>query len=229
MDGSVGREVNVVRWVTVFDYERVVRYRRGRLVGVLGPGRHWLGGLGNSLRRVDLRERVLTMPLQELLTGDGVAVKVGLAASWRVDDPVTFVQSAETVQDALYLHLQLALRAPVAAVPVAEVVADRAAVSTAVLEAAGRSASAYGVRLVHVAVRDLTLPGELKSLFAEIVRARQESQAALERARGEAAALRSLANTAALLEAHPVLLHLRTLQVAESAGSPVLLSLPAST
>jgi hypothetical protein len=38
--------------------------------------------------------------------------------------------------------------------------------------------------------RDLTLPGDLKKIFSQVVRARQEGLAVLEKARGETAALR---------------------------------------
>jgi regulator of protease activity HflC (stomatin/prohibitin superfamily) len=63
------------------------------------------------------------------------------------------------------------------------------------------------------------LPGELKRAFAEVLKARQEGQAALERARGESAALRNLANAARLLENNPALHNLRLLQSITAAGS----------
>lgn len=219
-----------MRRVTVFDYERVVHYRRGRLLGLVSPGRHWLFGNGNHVVRVDLRPRVLTMPLQEVLTSDGVSVKVSLAASWRVEDPIAFVQASESALAALYLQLQLALRAPIASAAAGELVSGRAAIGDEVLHAARENVSTYGIVLEQVAIRDLAFPGELRTLFAEVVRARQESLAALERARGEGAALRSLANTAQLLEAHPALLHLRALQAAESSpGTKLVLTLAAQS
>jgi len=211
-----------MRRVTVMEWERVVRYERGRLVGVLEPGRHWVRG-PSRLLRVDLRQRTLTMPLQEVLTTDGLAVRLSLAAQWRVVDAVAFVSTAESAPDALYVQLQLALRAPVAATPVADLVADRGAVLDQVVDAVRPAALSLGIALDRVAVRDLTFPAELRSLFAEVVRARQESLASLERARGEQAALRSLANTAALIEQHPSLLRLRTLQAVEAGRATVLL------
>lgn len=63
-----------------------------------------------------------------------------------------------------------------------------------------------------VELKDVILPAELKKAFSETVRARQEGQAALERARGESAALRNLANAARLLDDNPSLMNLRVLQ-----------------
>jgi regulator of protease activity HflC (stomatin/prohibitin superfamily) len=68
-------------------------------------------------------------------------------------------------------------------------------------------------------------PGELKNIFAQVVSARNEGLAALERARGETAALRNLANAAKLLEDNPAMLQLRMLQAIESkSGNTIILS-----
>jgi len=83
-----------------------------------------------------------------------------------------------------------------------------------------------GVEVMSVGIKDLTFPGTIKQTCAQVVAARQEGLAALERARGETAALRSLANGAKLLENNPNLLHLRTLQALnESSGNTVVLKM----
>jgi hypothetical protein len=65
------------------------------------------------------------------------------------------------------------------------------------------------------------LARDLKAAFGEVPRARAEGRAALERARGESAALRNLANAARLIDANPALMNLRLLQaIAQDAGAP---------
>ncbi len=71
------------------------------------------------------------------------------------------------------------------------------------------------------------LPGEMKKVFTQVVKAQKEGQAALERARGETAALRSLANAARMMDDNPNLLQLRALQGLEvSSGNTLMLGLP---
>jgi len=61
-----------------------------------------------------------------------------------------------------------------------------------------------------------------------VVKARQEGLAALEKARGETAALRNLANAAQLIERTPALMQLRLLQVVgQNSGNTVVLGVPA--
>lgn len=80
-------------------------------------------------------------------------------------------------------------------------------------------AQAVGITVHAADVRDITFPPEIRRVFAEVVRARQEGLAALERARGETAALRSLANAARLMDDNPALLSLRVLQTLAGTGT----------
>ena len=212
----------MLKRITVMEWERVVRYRRGRLAGVLDPGRHWVRDARTY--RVDLRPRTITLGGQEVLTADGVAVRVSLALVTRVTEPVTYVQASVSADQAVYVALQLALRTALGGVAAEDLLASRADVDAALASAAGETAAAYGLAVEQAGIRDLAFPGDLKRVFAQAASARQEAKAALERARGETAALRSLANAAKSLESHPALLRLRTLQAVESGSATVVLT-----
>ncbi len=202
--------------VTVLAYERVVRFVDGQVREVFGPGRHRYRRWGSRLHRVDLRPYLLTVPGQEVLTGDGVSVRVSATARLAVTDPVAALVAARDPQAEVYSAVQLALRDAVASAPLEELVASRLQLGEPLLEQVRSVAGRVGFEVAEVAVRDLMLPGNLRQAFADAVLVRQRGKVELERARGEAAALRSLANTAELLERHPALLQLRALQVAEA-------------
>lgn len=96
------------------------------------------------------------------------------------------------------------------------------------MELSREPAKALGITLRRVDLKDIMFPGQLKKTFAQVVNARQEGLATLERARGETAALRSLANAARMLEGSPALMQLRLLQqIGESGGNTLMLGLPA--
>jgi hypothetical protein len=76
-------------------------------------------------------------------------------------------------------------------------------------------------------VKDIMFPGELKNVFAKVLKAKKEGLAVLEKARGETAALRNLANAAKMLEGNPALMQLRILQSLDTgAGNTVVFGLP---
>jgi hypothetical protein len=188
--------------VTVREWERGVLLRDGRYERVLEPGRHRLPRRRHEVARVDVRERVYTVAQQEILTADSVAVRLSVTAVWRVTDPRRYLTVAADATARLHTALQLAVRRRVAATPLEQLLAGRDAV------AAGLAAE---------------VAGDVEGLGV----ARERGRADLERARAEAAALRSLANTARLLEEHPGLLHLRTLQAAGH-GATLIVAPPGS-
>jgi regulator of protease activity HflC (stomatin/prohibitin superfamily) len=182
--------------VTIHEYERGLKFVRGGLTGQLETRRHrYLRGR-TSIRTFDLRPTQLAVNGQEVLSKDGVAVKVSLSATYRVVEPRTALMAATDYTVALYTELQQALRAAVSASDVEALLANRGDLGPGILAHGRPVAERLGLDLEQVVVRDLTLPGEMKKIFAQVVKARQDGLAALERARGETAALRTLANAA---------------------------------
>ncbi|WP_024799599.1 slipin family protein [Nocardia sp. BMG51109] len=208
-------------YTTVMEWQRTLLYRDGRLDKVLEPGRHRYDQRRCTLVPVDMRPRQLQVTGQELLTRDGLSLRVSLTVNWVVTDPVAFTTGAQYSETVLYAAVQEAARDKVAAHTLDELIADRALLAGA--DEAAAAVADLGIRVSSVRARDLMLPGELRKAALETVLAKERGRADLERARAEAAALRSLANTARLLEENPALLRLRTLQVAAVPGTQVVL------
>lgn len=214
-------------FTTVMDWQRTLLYRDGTLERVLEPGRHKYNARRCTLIEVDMRPRLLHATGQELLTADGLSLRASYAVTWQVEDPVAYTTGAQRPDAVLYAAVQDAARVAVAAHALDELIADRDLLVGHNDEIVA-AVTGLGIRIESVRARDLMLPGELRKAALETVLAKERGRAELERARAEAAALRSLANTARLLEQNPTLLQLRTLQVASSPGTQVVLD-PRST
>lgn len=210
--------------IMVMDWQRTVLFTDGRLTRVLEPGRHRYRAGRTTRHTVDMRRRTSVIAGQDLLTSDSVAVKVSLLLAWRVVDPVAFVSAATHPEHELHTAGQLAIRDAVAGSTLEEALTDRGRLSTGLAETISGRVDGLGIEVLSVEVRDLMLPGELRRAVTETLLAREKGRAELERARAEAAALRTLANAARLLEEHPALLRLRTIQAAEAPGTTVVLS-----
>ena len=178
----------LTRSITVYEWERGLLYRRGRFARVLEPGRYRLSKRSSWVRKLDRSQTTNTVPGQEVLTGDGVTVRLSLAATYVVADPVRAVTAADDYRGALYLALQLALRDAVAALTIDELVETRSRIGAQLRAPAAERAGELGLELKQVELKDLMLTGELRRMMAQVVAARKEGQAALERARGETAA-----------------------------------------
>lgn len=217
----------VIRPVVVYEFERGLRYARGKFAGVLEPGLYWSIQPLSEIRKVDVRPVFTSVGGQEVLSSDGVTLKVSLAAKYEVADPAVAINKVESFRDALHIELQLALRQIIGGTPIDDLLAARQEIGGKLQEMVAAKVPALGLRLVSVELRDIMFPGELKKIFTQVVRARQEGLAALEKARGETAALRNLVNAAQLIERNPHLMQLRLLQVlGQQSGNTVVLGVP---
>ena len=199
--------------ITVPAAVRAVEYVDGAFTRVLGPGRHVRPWRRASYRWVDVREQLMPMPPQEVLTADGVTVRVSIAVRWAASEPRAFVEAAVDPTASVYLAVQVALRDALVEVEVADAVRHvRESVAPRLVEAARAAASGVGIDVRDVVVKDVLLPMEVRAATAELVTARTRGQAELEKARAETAALRSLANAARMLDDHPALAQQRLVQ-----------------
>ena len=215
-----------VRRFTIFEYQRGLFYTRGKFTRLLEAGEYWYFRPLQTVHKIDIRTQHVTIPGQEILSADNVGLRVTLAAAYQVTDPYLAVNQVASYQEALYLILQLNSRDVVGALEVDELLARREQLGKQILEKSAPQALEFGVQLSMVNLKDIMFPGELKTIFAQVVKARKDGLAALERARGESAALRNLANAAKLLDDNPKLAQLRLYQLLESGAGNTVVILP---
>jgi regulator of protease activity HflC (stomatin/prohibitin superfamily) len=210
--------------IVVQEWERVLVYMDGRFREALEPGRHRRPRRRRRLVRLAVRPRLVVVPAQEVLTADGLSVRISLALALRTAEPRRWFEAVEDADAFVYSAVQIALREQVARRTLEELLAERGPLADAVREAVTPAAADVGVGLESLALRDLMVPAELRRAAAEVATARAQGLAALERARAEVAATRALGNAARLVADQPALLQLRTLQAVEAGGATVVLS-----
>ena len=204
-------------------------YHAGKFVEVLGPGRHIRWGRHFTITAQDLRKTTLSVPSQEILTSDNVSLKFSLAVTHQMIDPAKAAHETQYWQAELYSSAQLALRTIISGFAVEALLTQRVAIGAQLLALMQPEGAKIGINILAVEVKDVIFPADLKRAFAETLKAKQEGQAALERARGETAALRNLANAARVLDGNPALMNLRLVQsltAAQNAGHTLVFGLP---
>jgi regulator of protease activity HflC (stomatin/prohibitin superfamily) len=219
-----------VRRITIFEYEKGLKYHKGKFKSIVAPGQYWYMPFFTVIQKIDVRPRFVSITGQEVLSSDGVTLKVSLAANFEIADPNAAVNRVKSFQEALYLELQLALREIVGAADIDTILGSRNELSKKLIEMTDAKAADLGLKLISVNLKDIMFPGKLKEIFAQVVNARKEGLAALEKARGETAALRNLANAAKMIEGNPNLLQLRVVQALGGAsGNTLILGMPSQS
>ena len=190
--------------VTVYEYERGLLYREGKLEQVLAPGRYVFAASDPvEVAKVSLREMSHVVPGQGILTADKVEVRVTLIAQYRVIDPTLALHAVENYVEQLHQELQLSLRDVVSSRTIEQLLEGRAEIGAELLRLSVEPARRYGVELSRVALRDVILPREVQKVFMLEVEADRAGRADLVKARHEVAAARARANTAKLLAETP--------------------------
>ena len=204
-------------------------YRHGLYVRRNNAGRHVTWGRGWTIKLIDVRKASLLVAGQEVLTADNVSLKVSLLVTYQVTDPVKAAHSTQNWLGDLYNATQLALRAVVNSIGVEALLNQRLEIGTQLVARVLPEAIGIGASVLAIEVKDVMLPADLKRAFADVLKAKQEGQAALERARAESASLRNLANAARVLEGNPALMNLRLIQslaAAQHNGHTLVLGMP---
>jgi regulator of protease activity HflC (stomatin/prohibitin superfamily) len=189
----------------------------GKLARTLPPGAYafWNFRKNVAAEVIELRVQSVEVSGQELLTRDKVSLRVNLAASMRVTDPVAARTRVAKFGDHLYRELQYGLRKAVSAKTLDELLGDKASLDADIFGYVRGKVGGFGVEVLGVGVKDVILPGEMKEILNSVVQAEKAAQANVIRRREEANATRSLLNTAKLVEESPTLMRLKELEALE--------------
>jgi len=189
----------------------------GELVKVLEPGLHafWKFQRALKIELVDRRVQAMEVSGQEILTRDKVSLRVNLTALWQVLDVVKARGALTNFVDFVYKELQFALRESVGARTLDELLGDKGVLDREIGDVVRAKVEELGMAVRSVGVKDVILPGEMKTILNQVVEAEKIAQANLIKRREETAATRSLLNTARLMDENPTLLRLKELETLE--------------
>ena len=192
-------------------------FKDGRHEATLTAGAHafWKGVAKARILDVDLRDQVVDINGQEIMTADKVTLRMNAVVTFKVADPLKAVTTVEDYRQALYREAQLALRAVIGTRELDVILSDKDALARELDGIVRGRVAGFGIDVVALGIRDVILPGEMKDLMNKVTEAKKAAEAALITRREETAAMRSQANTAKILESSPTLMRLRELEVLE--------------
>lgn len=200
---------------TVREHERGLHYVQGRLVQVLEPGRYalWTHLEGEvTVSVLDMRLQQVALAGQDLMTRDKVTLRLTLTVEYAIADPALAAHTVQDARDAIYLLVQLAAREYVASVTLDGLLEGRDALTRYLEQHTVDKAAKFGARVERLGVKDVVLPGEMKTLLNRVIEAEKQAAANVILRREETAAVRALANNARVMADHPIMLRLKELE-----------------
>lgn len=199
----------------VWENQLALHFKDGCIAGPLAPGKHVFFGKGNSFLSYDRRQQEIVVQSQELITADKATLKVSAVILFNIEDAAKMFTCAGSPNQVLYTSVQLALREIVGGQSIDQFLESKSSFGKALAGHAAAAGNPVGLKVERVEIRDVILGSDLKAVYTGVLRARNQALAEIERARGEAAALRTLANASRVFEKNPTLLQLRYMQSLE--------------
>ncbi|HEB83702.1 MAG TPA: slipin family protein, partial [Bacteroidetes bacterium] len=196
----------------VKEYDRLVIFRLGRLIGVKGPGLVLIIPIIDQVRLVSTRIQVFDVQPQDLLTKDNVSVQVNAVVYFRVLETDRAVVNVENFYQATVQIAQTTLRAVIGEITLQVLLDDLATVNSRLQEIIDEHTDAWGVKVSNVEIKHVDLTPELKRVMAAGAEADRIRRAKIIAADGEFQAAAKLTEAAAMMAAQPISVTLRYLQ-----------------
>lgn len=203
----------------VNQYQRGVKFRLGKYVGMCEPGWRLVIPIIEQMSKVDIRTKAVDVPKQEVITKDNISAKVNAVIYFRVTDASKAILEVENFFYAVSQLAQTTMRNVVGELELDEVLAQREQASKRIREIVDQLTDPWGIRVENVELKDIDLPEDMKRTIGKQAEAERERRSVIIKAEGEMQAAENLKNAANLLSSTPGALHLRTLSTLNDLSS----------
>jgi len=214
----------------MYEYERGVVFRLGRLSGTKGPGFKWIIPGIDKLIKISLRIITMDVPPQDVITKDNVSVKVNAVVYFKVVEPEKAIVQVENYLYATSQLAQTTLRSVLGQVELDDLLAERDKLNLKLQDVLDKQTDAWGIKVTLVEVKYVDLPQDMQRVMARQAEAERERRAKIITAEGEFQAATKLSEASDILSKNPMALQLRYLQtmleMSSEKSSTIVLPLP---
>ncbi len=185
-------------------YQRGIVEMLGKYQATVDPGLRIIIPFVQTIRAVDMREQVVDVPPQEVITSDNVAVSVDAVIYYEPTDPQRLVYNVANFILAVTKLAQTNLRNVIGDLQLDESLTSRDKINVALREILDDATDKWGVRVVRVEIQRIDPPPDVMSAMHEQMKAERTRRAVVTEAEGRRTAAVTTAEgekTAAILQA----------------------------
>lgn len=168
----------------VREYERLVVFRLGRLIGTKGPGLILVIPLIDRTIKVSMRVVTMDVPSQEVITRDNVTTSVNAVVYYRVVDPSRAIVNVEDYRFATAQLAQTTLRSVTGQAELDELLAERDKLNQLIQRILDEATDPWGIKVTAVEIKDVGIPEQLQKAISRQATAERERRAIIVQAEG---------------------------------------------
>ena len=193
-------------------YQKGVKFMLGKYIGLMEPGWRIVFPIIQFYRKIDLRVKAVDVPDQEAITKDNISVGVNAVIYYKVQEADKAVLEVEDFFFAISQLAQTTMRNAIGQVDLDGLLSQRDRVSENIRSIIDKATDPWGIKVLNVELKDVTLPEEMKRVIGKQAEAEREKRSLIIKAEGEVIAANNMAKAAQTLSGANGALHLRTLQ-----------------
>ncbi len=169
----------------VREYERLVQFTLGRLVGAKGPGVVFVFPFINRVNKIDLRERYLEVPHQTCITKDNAPTDIDFLIYYKVTDATQSVVQVQNFEGASIGIATTTLRAVVGDIPLDELLAKREQINQVLRTKLDEVTERWGIKVTNVEIREIRPPADVQEAMVRQMSAERTRRATVTEADGK--------------------------------------------
>ena len=200
------------------EYERAVVFRLGRFNSIKGPGIYYLIPVIDRQQKVDIRTSTVNLEQQETITKDSVTIKVNAVLWFRIVDASKAILEVVNYNQAVYQFSVTALRNIIGQHSLDEVLKGREQINQTLQTIVDSITEPWGIKIEMVEMKDVEIPESMQRAMAREAEAIREKRARIVKAEAELEASIKLTQGAKQMEASPIALELRRMQMLSEIG-----------
>ena len=166
-------------------YQKGVVERLGRYQRTVEPGLNLIIPFVDAIQKVDMREQVVDVPPQEVITKDNVVVTVDAIVYYEATDPVKLVYNVADFYNAATKLAQTNLRNVVGEMELDAALTSRDHINTRLREVLDEATDKWGVRVVRVEIKRIDPPADVTEAMHRQMKAEREKRAAILESEGD--------------------------------------------
>ena len=205
--------------IEIKEYERGIKFSKGKFKCGLEPGWHIIIPIFQSYKKIDIRTKAVDVPAQDAITKDNVSIKINAVLYYKIFDASKAIIAVENYFYAISQLAQTTMRNAVGAVTLDELLGQRDKISTEICRIIDELSDPWGIKVENVELKDVSLPEEMQRVIAKAAEAEREKLAVITKAKGEVEASENLSRAAENMAKVPGALHLRTLSTINDVSS----------
>lgn len=167
------------------EYERLVVFRLGRLVGARGPGVIFIFPIINRANKIDLRERFLEVPHQTCITKDNAPTDIDFLIYFKVMEATQSVVQVQNFEGASIGIATTTLRAVVGDIPLDELLAKREQINQVLRSKLDEVTERWGIKVTNVEIREIRPPQDVQEAMVKQMSAERTRRAMVTEADGK--------------------------------------------